>query len=63
MLNLKRLGSEFILGTIFLPVLAWIILSIIDLKASAQDKVTIEQKIDKIDQRVEYIYQRLIEEK
>lgn len=60
---MTKIGAEFILGTIFLPVLAWIVLSIVELKASAQDKISIEQKIDKIDQRVEYIYQRLIEEK
>lgn len=54
MKNFVKIGAEFILSAIVLPLLIWIVVSIFSLQAKTDRVISIEEK-------VEYIYRFLLE--
>lgn len=51
-----KLGAEFILSVIIMPLVIWIVVSIFSLQAKADRILNIEEKVD-------YIYRFLLEKK
>jgi len=64
---MKKIGAEFILGAIFVPIAAWVIGSIIELKstyANVQEKSESNKgDIQEIKEDVKYIRNYLLEHK
>jgi len=54
MLSLKRIGAEFILGSMILPWIVWATFTLFTTSAKADRVIAVEEKVD-------YIYKYLIE--